>query len=119
MREELIEIYAPAGKLGVLLEDTPTPASPPTDDSDSNDRAASVTGVGPPIVHNVRDTSVLKKELQIGDRVIALDDEDVRAMTANQVSKMISRNKEQTTRKLSILRTMVATPPAATDIENV
>ena len=118
MREELIEIYAPAGKLGVLLEDSPTPASPPTDDNNDRATSAAVTSVGPPLVHNVRETSVLKNELQVGDRIIALDDEDVRTMTANQVSKMISRKKEQATRKLSILRTMAATP-AATDIENV
>ena len=66
----------------------------------------SPTDEGPPLVHNVRDTSVLKNELHIGDRIIALDDEDVRQMTANKVSKMISRKMENATRKLSVIRSM-------------
>ena len=119
MREELIEVYAPAGKLGVLLEDSPAPASSPGNINANNNEqagavssiAAAVTGVGPPLVYDIRETSVLKNELQKGDRIIALDDEDVREMTANQVSNMISRKKEQMTRKLTILRTMVAADP--------
>ena len=79
-------IYAPAGKLGVIL-DTP--------------------GDGPPIVHRIRPTSVLKDELQVGDRLIALDDEDVRHVSANKVSKLISRKMENATRKFSIIRTVV------------
>ncbi|CAB9518083.1 expressed unknown protein [Seminavis robusta] len=85
INEELIEIYAPAGRLGVVL-DTP--------------------GDGPPIVHEIRSTSVLREELQVGDRVIALDDEDVRMMSANKVSKIISRKMENSTRKFSIVRTV-------------
>ena len=122
MREELIEVYAPAGKLGVLLEDSPAPASSPGNINANNNNnneeaaavsaiAAAVTGVGPPLVYDIRETSVLKNELQKGDRIIALDDEDVREMTANQVSNMISWKKEQMTRKLTILRTMVAADP--------
>ena len=121
MREELTEVYAPAGKLGVLLEDSPAPASSPGNINANNNNneeaavssiAAAVTGVGPPLVYDIRETSVLKNELQKGDRIIALDDEDVREMTANQVSNMISRKKEQMTRKLTILRTMVTSVTA-------
>jgi hypothetical protein len=83
--EELIEIYAPAGKLGVVL-DTP--------------------GDGPPTVHELRPNSVLKDELKVGDRVIAIDDEDVRRLSANKVSKIISRKMENPTRKFSIVRTI-------------
>ena len=85
IREELIEIYAPAGKLGVVL-DTP--------------------GDGPPTVHELRPNSVLKNELKVGDRVIAIDDEDVRRLSANKVSKIISRKMENPTRKFSIVRTV-------------
>lgn len=85
IREELIEIYAPAGKLGVVL-DTP--------------------GDGPPTVHELRPNSVLKNELKVGDRVIAIDDEDVRRLSANKVSKIISRKMENPTRKFSIVRTI-------------
>jgi C-terminal processing protease CtpA/Prc len=86
-KDELIEIYAPAGKLGIILE---TP------------------GDGPPIVHQVRPNSVLRDEIQVGDRIIALDDEDVRNKSANKVSKMISRKMENTTRKFTVIRTQAS-----------
>lgn len=86
-KEELFEIYAPAGKLGVIL-DTPG-------------------GEGPPVVHEIRPNSVLEDELKVGDRVIAIDDEDVRKMSANKVSKLISRKMDNSTRKFSIIRTIL------------
>ena len=63
-------------------------------------------GEGPPIVHKIQPTSILKDELQLGDRVVALDDEDVRHMAANKVSRLISRKMDNATRKFSILRTV-------------
>lgn len=86
VREELIEIYAPAGKLGVVLDTAPEN--------------------GPPVVHELRSTSVLLGELQVGDRIIAIDDEDVRKLSANRVSKLISRKMENATRKFSIVRSV-------------
>lgn len=64
-REDVIEILAPAGKLGVVT-DTP-------DD-------------GAPVVHAVKDSSVISDQIQVGDKLIAVDDEDVRTMTAIKVS---------------------------------
>lgn len=87
VREELIDIYAPAGKLGVVI-DTP-------DD-------------GAPVVHAIKDSSVIADKLQVGDKLVAVDDEDVRTMTAIKVSKLISRKSGNPTRKLSIIRTSVA-----------
>lgn len=84
-KEELIDIYAPPGKLGVVI-DTP-------DD-------------GAPVVHAVKDTSVIYDKLQVGDKLVAVDDEDVRSMTAIKVSKLISRKSTNPTRKLSIIRTV-------------
>ena len=84
----MIEIYAPAGKLGVIL-DTP--------------------GDGLPIVHEIRPDSVMKGVIQIGDRIIALDGEDVRYKSAGIVSAMISRKMDNETRKFSIIRTVVPT----------
>lgn len=86
VREELIDIYAPPGKLGVVI-DTP-------DD-------------GAPIIHAIKDSSVIADKLQVGDKLVAVDDEDVRAMTAIKVSKLISRKSANPTRKLSIIRTTV------------
>lgn len=83
VREELLDIYAPAGKLGVVI-DTP------------ND--------GAPVVHAVKDSSAIAAKVQVGDKLVAVDDEDVRAMTAIKVSKLISRKSNNASRKLTIIR---------------
>lgn len=83
IQEESIDIFAPAGKLGVVI-DTP-------DD-------------GAPVVHAIKDSSVVANKLRVGDKLIAVDDEDVRAMTAIKVSKMISKKSSNASRKLTILR---------------
>ena len=85
VREETIDVYCPPGKLGVVI-DTP-------DD-------------GAPVVHAVKDSSVVSDQIKVGDKVIALDDEDVRTFTAIKVSKMISRKSANPTRKLTLLRTI-------------
>jgi membrane-associated protease RseP (regulator of RpoE activity) len=87
VKEELIEIFAPAGKLGVVI-DTP-------DD-------------GAPVVHAVKDSSAIANKIRVGDKLVAVDDEDVRSMTAIKVSKLISRKSANPSRKLSIIRTTVA-----------
>lgn len=83
-KEEMIDVYAPAGKLGVVI-DTP-------DD-------------GPPVVHAIKDSSVIADKLQVGDMLVAVDEEDVRSMTAIKVSKLISRKSGNSTRKLTVIRT--------------
>lgn len=83
IREELIDVICPPGKLGVVI-DTP------------ND--------GPPQVHAIKDSSVVADKLRVGDKLVAVDQEDVRAMTAIKVSKMISRKSANPTRVLTILR---------------
>jgi len=83
--EEIIHIFAPPGKLGVVI-DTP-------DD-------------GAPVVHAVKDTSVIADRIIVGDKLVAVDDEDVRSMTAIKVSKMISRKGANPSRKLTIIRTV-------------
>ena len=84
--EEVIEIIAPAGKLGVVI-DTP-------DD-------------GAPVVHAVKDSSVIADQIQVGDKLIAVDQEDVRSMTAIKVSKLISKKSANPSRKLTIVRTSI------------
>jgi len=83
VREELIDVYAPAGKLGVVI-DTP-------DD-------------GAPVVHAVKDTSPISDRVQVGDKLVAVDGEDVRAMTAIKVSKLISKKSTNPSRKLTLIR---------------
>ena len=87
VKEEMIEVYAPPGKLGVVI-DTPDE--------------------GAPVVHAIKDSSCIADQLQVGDKLIAVDDEDVRAMTAIKVSKMISRKSANAQRKLTIVRTTVS-----------
>lgn len=85
VREELLDIYAPSGKLGVVI-DTP------------ND--------GPPVVHAVKDTSPIADKVRVGDKLVAVDDEDVRDMTAIKVSKLISKKSTNASRKLTVIRTV-------------
>jgi C-terminal processing protease CtpA/Prc len=84
VKEDVIHIFAPPGKLGVVI-DTP-------DD-------------GAPVVHAVKDTSVIVEKIQVGDKLVAVDDEDVRSMTAIKVSKLISRKSANPSRKLTVVRT--------------
>lgn len=83
-REQIIVVEAPSGKLGVVI-DTP-------DD-------------GAPVVHAVKDTSVIANQIQVGDKLIKVDDEDVRSMTAIKVSKLISKKSANPVRRLTIVRT--------------
>jgi C-terminal processing protease CtpA/Prc len=83
LREEILDVYAPAGKLGVVI-DTP------------ND--------GAPVVHAVKDTSPIADKIWVGDMLVAVDDEDTRAMTAMKISKLLARKKDNESRKLTVIR---------------
>jgi len=87
VKEQIIDIFAPPGKLGVVI-DTPDE--------------------GAPVVHAIKDSSVIADKLKVGDKLIAVDGEDVRAMTAIKVSKVISRKSGNAARKLTIVRSMIA-----------
>jgi hypothetical protein len=84
-REEVLEIFAPAGKLGVVID---TPNS------------------GAPVVYNIKDTCPIADKLRIGDKLIAVDDEDVTSMTAIKVSKIISQKSGNPQRKFTIVRSV-------------
>ena len=83
--EELLTIYAPSGRLGIVLD------SPDT---------------GAPVIHDVKESSPILDRVQVGDRLVAIDEEDVRAMSAVKVSKLISK-KSGEGRKLTIIRYVV------------
>eukprot|EP00567_Pseudictyota_dubia_P004598 CAMPEP_0197442986 /NCGR_PEP_ID=MMETSP1175-20131217/8864_1 /TAXON_ID=1003142 /ORGANISM="Triceratium dubium, Strain CCMP147" /LENGTH=118 /DNA_ID=CAMNT_0042973561 /DNA_START=52 /DNA_END=408 /DNA_ORIENTATION=+ len=85
VKEEVINVYAPPGRLGVVI-DTP-------DD-------------GPPVVHAIRDSSAIADQLRVGDKLLSVDDEDVTSMTAIKVSKLITMKNANPTRKLSFIRTI-------------
>lgn len=82
-QDERVEVYAPAGKLGMVID---TPLS------------------GIPIVHAIKEISVLVNQVQIGDKLLSVDGTDTTEMSAIQVSKLIS-SKEHSERILVFART--------------
>mmetsp|Transcript_22551 Transcript_22551/g.34383 ORF Transcript_22551/g.34383 Transcript_22551/m.34383 type:complete len:265 (+) Transcript_22551:173-967(+) len=84
-REEYLEIHAPAGKLGLVI-DTPPDCSTP-------------------VVHAIKDTCPIRSEIYVGDKLVAVDDVDVREMSATEVSRVISKKSGQERRKLVLVRT--------------
>lgn len=77
------DVVAPAGKLGMVI-DTPNG--------------------GVPVVHAIRDTSVLANSVRVGDWLLSVDGVDCTAMTAMQVSKLISVKSEKPSRVLVFVR---------------
>ena len=67
--EEKIVVRAPAGKLGIVID---TPSG------------------GAPVVHAIKDTSVLAGQVRIGDKLVSIDDHDTMGMSALHISKVIS-----------------------------
>jgi len=82
-QEERIEINAPAGKLGVVI-DTP------------------VGGV--PFVHAIKDTSILVDKVRVGDQLVSVDDVDTTQLSAIEVSKLISSRANNRSRVLVFIR---------------
>ena len=49
-------------------------------------------------------TCPIRSQIRVGDKLLAVDDEDVTCMTAVEVSRLIGRKCEQKERKLTIVR---------------
>ena len=81
--ESLLDVYSPVGKLGVII-------NAPDD--------------GAPMIHAIKDDSPIVDKVMVGDKLVAVDDEDVRAMTARKVSKLISTKMNNPSRKFTIIR---------------
>lgn len=79
-------VYAPKGKLGIVLENP-----------DSNG----------PIVYIIKEMSPLFGKLNVGDRLIAVDEVDVRSLSPVNISKLINKRSSNPMRKL----TLVKVPP--------
>lgn len=84
-KEVMVELYAPAGILGLVI-----------------DAPASSTS---PVVHAIKETCPIKTQVYVGDKLVAVDEVDVRGMSAVEVSRLISRKSGQEMRKLTIIRT--------------
>ncbi|KAL9188925.1 hypothetical protein ACHAXT_011415 [Thalassiosira profunda] len=84
--EESLVVVAPAGKLGVVLVTPEPPAH------------------GPAYVFNIRDDSPLQGKVKLGDKIVAVDDQDVRTMTAINVSKLLGSKSSHAERRIRVLR---------------
>jgi len=85
-RGTVIDVAAPSGKLGVVLV-SPVPPEPP----------------GPAFVYNIRADSPIAGRVELGDRILAVDDVDVRDMSAEDVSKLLG-SKNTKSRRITLLR---------------
>lgn len=81
--EEQIVVIAPAGKLGMVID---TPSG------------------GIPVVHAIKESSVLFNQIRIGDRLISVDDQDTSTLSAIRVSQMISARASNPQRVMVFLR---------------
>ena len=95
--EERFDVVAPAGKLGMVI-DTPAGSTP--------------------VVHAIKDTSVLASQVRVGDRLLSVDDEDCTGMTAMQVSKLISLKSEKPARVLTFSRSATNASTSNQEEEN-
>ena len=77
------EVDAPAGLLGLVLE-------------------TSEDGV--PVVHAIKESSCLAGQVQVGDRLVCVDDEDVTSMLASSVSRIIAAKKDNPVRHFVFTR---------------
>lgn len=82
-REDVFNVIAPPGKLGIGLD---TPNS------------------GAPFIYNINEDCPIAHQLMVGDQIIFVDDEDVRSMTAVKASNLICQKSANPSRKLTIMR---------------
>jgi len=82
--QQRIEIDAPSGKLGIVI------------DSPGLNQA--------PMVHAIKETSVLSDILHVGDRIVAFNGEDTRTLTPIMLTKKISATFDMEDRRFVILR---------------
>jgi hypothetical protein len=84
-----VDVYAPPGKLGLILDDSPG-------------------GGGGAMIYTCKEGSALQSKVQYGDVIIAVNDKDVQHMTAIQVSKLLAKKSGHRLRKISIVRYDIA-----------
>ncbi len=82
--EVVVNISAPPGRLGVVVDTAP--------------------GGGPPYVCELRPGSVLEGQIRVGDKLIAVDAEDVQKMSAIRVSKLLAGKSVNSQRNITVLR---------------
>jgi len=79
-RDAIVHVDAPSGTLGLIFY------------------------THEPIVRTIKENSVLRGKVRPGDRIIAVDGNDTRSMTATEVSKLLKSKAENDSRVLTITR---------------
>jgi hypothetical protein len=97
VRRSKATIVAPPGKLGIILANR----------SDSKGT----------VVSGVRTSSVLVDRISPGDRIVAIDGEDVSQMTVSEITTIMSRKAEYERRLTILTATAAAIAPARTGLE--
>ena len=80
----LVDVVAPAGPIGVVIDLPP--------------------GGGPSCICELESTSPLRGELRLGDRIVAVDDEDVQRRTPAEVSTLLEEKQANNSRKITVIR---------------
>ena len=93
--EKRIVIHAPPGRLGIVI-DTPNGQ--------------------PALIHAIKDTSILKQDVRVGDRLLSVDGDDTTKMSSIQISRIISQRSQNPIRTLIFSRTF--TNPISLRTEN-
>ena len=81
--EKLIEIDAPAGMLGIVVDSSQ---------------------LGPPVIHAIKESSVLAEKLMVGDRIVYFDSVDTTELSSMQLTKLIGSKSENATRRFGVIR---------------
>jgi len=81
--EHTVTIIAPKGKLGVVVQNR---------------------GGGSPFVSDIREGSVLEGQIQLNDRILSVDDQDVRELKAFHISKILASKNQNSARKIVVSR---------------
>lgn len=82
--EKTIVIHAPPGRLGIVID---TPDGQPA------------------LIHAIKDTSILKQDVRVGDRLLSVDGDDTTKMSSIQISRIISQRSQNPIRTLIFSRT--------------
>lgn len=82
--EGMVHVIAPEGKLGIVVATSPQG--------------------GPAYVSDLRQESPLLGKIRPGDKIIAIDDDDVKQLPPIEISKLIARKSKNPQRKFTIMR---------------
>ena len=89
-------IYAPAGRLGIVLDDPSVLRTGPNSDLKQYGPVISMIKEGSPLMN--------ESEMNVGDMIVAVDDVDVRNMTPQKVSKLINDRSKHPIRRITCVK---------------